>query len=391
MLATLTSLGVAPHFLVHHTYPQEPGAESDATLLQSTNRFAIDSAALRQRLTDYVGGATGAAVEIAVTELNSVTFNPGKQTTSLVNRLFFADAIPSLARTEINACQWWDLRNGGAAANNNSATLYGWRLFGDYGILAAGDPADTPVNTAFPAYYAAKLLTHWGRGGDTVLATASDYAGLSIHAARLASGDLALLIVNKHATTDLNAQIVLNGFIPGSANASVWRYGKPNDLANADLTATTIANAVPTFTHTFPSYSMTAIVLAKPLTAIESRRLANFGSAANSGPGADSADPDGDGIKNILEYWIVSPPLVASVGALPSLAPIVGGYTFTYTRRISASNATYLVQQSDDLQSWTSAVGTSASLGSSGDAETIRVTISTSLAKKFYRLAISAP
>lgn len=391
VLATLKSLGVAPHFIVHHAYAQAPGAESDATLLQGTGVFATDSAGLRQQLTDYVGGAMGSGVEIAVTELNSVYANPGKQTVSLVNGLYLADALPRLARTEIAACHWWALRNSTEAGNNNSASLYGWRDYGDYGIFASGNVAGTPANTPFPSYYALKLLTHWGRGGDTVLAASSDYSGLAIHAARLADGRLALLVVNKNATADLNAQITLTGFAPGSATASVWSYGKANDLANADLTAGTITNAAPTFARAFPSYSMTAIVLAKPLTPLEAWRKANFGTTANTGNAADDQDPDKDGLKNILEFWLVSPPNTPSVAALPVLASkIGGGYTFTYTRRISATDATYLVIESDTLQSWAPAVGTSASLGSSGDTVTIQFTIPAGGGKKFYSLKITS-
>ena len=45
---------------------------------------------LRQQLSDYLGNA-GAAVEIVVTENNSVYTNPGKQSTSIVNGLFLLD------------------------------------------------------------------------------------------------------------------------------------------------------------------------------------------------------------------------------------------------------------------------------------------------------------
>ncbi|MEO8352456.1 MAG: hypothetical protein ABI680_12040, partial [Chthoniobacteraceae bacterium] len=390
VLATLNSLGVAPDFIVHHAYAQGPGSESDARLLQGTGSFASDSVKLRQQLNDYVGAALGAGVEIAITEMNSVYGNPGKQTVSLVNGLYLADALPSLARTEITACQWWALRNSTAAGNNNSASLYGWRNYGDYGIFASGSVSGTPVNTPFPSYYALKLLTHWGRGGDTVMATASDYSNLTIHAARLADGALSLLVVNKNPTADLNAQITLNGFVPGAATASVWSYGKANDLANADLAATTITNAAPTFTHTFPSYSMTAIVLAKPLTALEAWRFANFGTTLNAGSAADNADPDHDGMKNVLEYWLVSPPLTQSAGALPVLAKTAGGYTFTYTRRVSAASATYRVEDSDELLTWRDAGGTSASLGILGDAETVRLTSPTGVSKRFFRLRILA-
>ena len=38
------------------------------------------------------------------------------------------------------------------------------------------------------------------------------------------------------------------------------------------------------------------------LTAIENWRQLYFGSGANSGPGADGADPDGDGLTNLFEF-----------------------------------------------------------------------------------------
>lgn len=264
VLATLKSLGVTPHFVVHHFYPQHTGKESDDLLLQSSTRLAADAADLRKQLTDYIGGAQAAGVELTVTELNSVSSDPGKQTTSLLNGLFMADAIGALARTEFNVCTWWDLRNGPVTKANNSAYLYGWRQFGDYGVVASENTTgNTPINQPFPTFYAAKLLTHWGRGGDQVVSASSNYFNLSVHAAKLASGNLALLVINKHATRDLTAEISLNGFVSGSRTAKAWQYGKPNDAENRNLTASTLDVAAAQFRHTFSSYSMTVIVLEK--------------------------------------------------------------------------------------------------------------------------------
>jgi len=47
--------------------------------------------------------------------------------------------------TEFNSVMWWDLRNGQETGNNNSASLYGWRLYGDYGVVDSADPAN-PVD-----------------------------------------------------------------------------------------------------------------------------------------------------------------------------------------------------------------------------------------------------
>jgi alpha-N-arabinofuranosidase len=111
MLDTLKQLGVTPDFVVYHRYEQGPGGESDLFLLNSAASWPDDAAALRQMLEDYLG-TKAKKVELAVTEHNSVYSNPGKQTTSLVNGLFYADAVGTLLKTEFNAMLWWDLRNG---------------------------------------------------------------------------------------------------------------------------------------------------------------------------------------------------------------------------------------------------------------------------------------
>jgi hypothetical protein len=178
-----------------------------------------------------------------------------------------ADGVGQLANTEFNSCLWWDLRNGSETGNNNSSSLYGWRPFGDYGVLASGDRGDTPVNTPYPAFYAAKLLAHWGRGGDQVVSAASNYAWLSCYAAKLASGSLALLVINKHSTSNLTAQVTLTGFTPGTNTAASYSYGKTNDLANSDLTTGSFNPGAGTFSHTFPSYSMTVLVIPAAQTA----------------------------------------------------------------------------------------------------------------------------
>jgi hypothetical protein len=195
-----------------------------------------------------------------VTELNSVGDNPGKQSTSLVNGLFLADAIGNLARTEFNACVWWDLRNGAGFKANNNPLLYGWRQYGDYGLLSSNGIQGAQPNTRYPSFYAAKLLTDWAAAGDPILSATSGYPLLAIHAARHPNGDLALLVINKNPDADLPTQITLNHFTPVS-RISTYSYGKPNDLSRADITTGTASIPSATFTFTFPSYSMTVLVL----------------------------------------------------------------------------------------------------------------------------------
>jgi alpha-L-arabinofuranosidase len=263
MLSTLRSLGVRPDFVIHHRYAQGPGGESDAGLLASSATWATDARDLRQQLTDYL--VTGAAgVELVCTENNSVYSGPGKQTTSLVNGLFLADSLGAAMKTEFNGLVWWALRNSRETGNNNSAALYGWRNYGDYGIVSDAVPAG-PADR-FPTYYVAKLLRHFARGGDLILPTTSNYSLLSAYASRRADGTLRILVINKSPTTAMPARISLTGFAP-SGSLTTYSYGIPQDEAarigtgSADIATASPGGAAPTFTRTFPPYSATVLSL----------------------------------------------------------------------------------------------------------------------------------
>ena len=259
LLTTLHALGVTPSFLSYHRYPESPWVEDDYALLQSATGWGADATGLRKMLTDYLGAA-GSNVELAATEAGSVSSTPGKQSTSLVDGLFYADSAGTIAESEINANIWWDLRNGAEANNNNSATLFGWRNFGDYGMVADGDRSDTPLNTPYPVYYGAKLAALWASAGDTVLTSSTDYARLTVHAVRKANGHVSLLVVNKSPSSAITGHIVLNGFT-GTGSAAVHSYGKANDTGKTDLTTSTVAVSGSTLDYAFPSYSMTVIDL----------------------------------------------------------------------------------------------------------------------------------
>jgi len=397
VLATLKSLGVTPQFLVDHIYPQGPGSESDAGLLQAGSIVQGDAANLRAMITSYFGTG-GSAIELQMTELNSVYTSPGKQSVSLVNGLFLADMIGQTSATEFNSCIWWDLRNGSDSTQNNSASLYGWRLFGDYGMLATGDRGDTPLNTPYPSYYAAKLLTHWVRGGDTIVSASTNYSLLSAYAARLANGNLALLVINKKPSTDFTAQIALANFLPGSVTATMYSYGKPNDLANADLTTGTVSNVGTTFSATFPSYSMSVIVLQQPrsfaLWQSQNFTAAQLANPAFSGP---NADPFQRGIPNLVQYALGLTPGTAVASALPAFGQTnFGGknyLTLTFAKPLTIGDVSYNVQVSSDLQTWNSGSGSAIRTdnGTTNQAVFRDTTAIGDTPRHFMRLQITQP
>lgn len=131
-----------------------------------------------------------------------------------------------------------------------------------------------PINGAtglYPLFYAEKLLQYFVRPGDTVLGATSDYMLLSAYAARKANGALTMLVINKDATTNFNAQISLSNFVPAST-ATARSYGIAQDEAvrtnNLAAGAQDIAtNAVPAgavFTNSFPPYSLTLFTFTPP-------------------------------------------------------------------------------------------------------------------------------
>ena len=267
LLKTLKSVGVTPDYLIHHHYPQwtDPNNPAnspvnDASLLQSTGNWAADAADLRQQITDYFG-AGGENIELVVTENNSDAGAPGRQSTSLVNGLYYADSLGRLLQTEFKGFVWWDLRNATELNGFFGANLYGWRNNGDLGMVGG-------LDTRYPPFYAAKLMQSFARPGDKILGSASDYTWLTSYAARRANGSVSLLVLNKSLLTNLNAQISLSGYVP-AATATVRSFGILNDeatrtngpAASRDITTNSIATAGTNFSYNFPKLSMTLFTL----------------------------------------------------------------------------------------------------------------------------------
>lgn len=267
LLTTLKALGATPDYLIHHHYPEwtnpdNPGgsAVSDVSLLQSTGNWQADAANLRQQIQDYFGSA-GTNIELVVTENNSDSGAQGRQSTSLVNGVYYADSLGRLLQTEFQGFVWWCLRNGTDHGGNFDSSLYGWRDYGDLGLVNG-------VSQRHPTFYAAKLMRLWARPGDRLVSASSDYPWLAAYAARQENGSLTLLVLNKSLAADLTGNISLAGYNPAGV-ATVRSYGIPNDeaartngpAADQDLTTNLLTGVSASFTHEFPRLSLTLITL----------------------------------------------------------------------------------------------------------------------------------
>lgn len=162
-----------------------------------------------------------------------------------------------------------------------------------------------------------------------------------------------------------STQIVQLGFDPAGLTAGTY---------NATLTVNT-SDLLLSATN-FPI----SFMILSPLNAW---RLANFGTAQNSGNAADTADPDHDGLINILEYAFNTDPNLPN--ASPISAAVVGNHlTITFKRTHPApADLSYTPQVAAELTSgvWNSGpVFTSQTVTDNGDGtETVVVTDNASI------------
>ena len=128
------------------------------------------------------------------------------------------------------------------------------------------------------------------------------------------------------------------------------------------------------------------------LTTLQSWRKEHFGSVAGEGLAHESEDPDRDGLTNLAEFALGSSPLVsdpdyASLRATPSGASLY----FEHRRNASAasSGVGFVVEWSDDMQTWQTQGVTTEVISTVGIVQTLRHTLPEgSAGRRFVRLHI---
>ena len=120
------------------------------------------------------------------------------------------------------------------------------------------------------------------------------------------------------------------------------------------------------------------------LTVVENWRLANFGTIANTGNAADSADPDGDGWTNAQEYISgTNPNNWSSVLKISQMVKSGNDMLLSFP---TVSGKTYRVERSDTLQGpWTTVQSNIAGTGG-----TVQITDTNGAAqpKRFYHVIV---
>lgn len=188
---------VADGIIVHH-YPQHFGEENDFALLSSPQ--TLDK--IYERLHNVVKKHSknkDKQLEIWLSEWNSVDFNPGVQTLSIVNGLFVADYLGMLAQVGADNAQYWDI--------HNDLTPEG----GDYGYLTRSYEEGCG-NCPRPSYWAFKMASDALRGKLVKTTVEGDKEAMITTYLTQKGNKKSLLVVNKSPYSDYDFKLDIPEF-----------------------------------------------------------------------------------------------------------------------------------------------------------------------------------
>jgi hypothetical protein len=136
------------------------------------------------------------------------------------------------------------------------------------------------------------------------------------------------------------------------------------------------------------SRTLTVTVTGTAMTPIEIWRQTNFNNHTNTGSGLDTADTDGDGSTNLLEYATAMNP--ATGDPVPMTAEKAGNLLeYTYTKNKAATDVTFTVEWSDDLASWSSVGVTSSVLTDGATTQQIKALVPAGVGRRFVHLKVT--
>ena len=316
----------------------------------------------------------------AVTDAGAVTWGNGAGgtvgTVSAANSLVgstASDSVGSFSADNVTALNngnyvvYSNVWDNGAAANAGAVT-WGNGAGGTVGVVSA---ANSLVGSTTNDYFG--NVTAFSNSNYVVAGTTWDNGALAN------TGAVTLCSGTDKTTGTVSSSNSILGTVANGGSGMVFSYALD---ANKLLVGQPSANQV--------SYFGTIVMH----THQELWRFTNFGSYDSVGSGADSADPDGDGLSNLMEYALDTTPNAS--GVMPAVLTLNGtNLEYTYTRSTEAKDngVTYQIEWSDTLAlgSWSIETVTQQITSTQGALETVKASVSKGNGgKRFLRLRVGA-
>jgi autotransporter-associated beta strand protein/T5SS/PEP-CTERM-associated repeat protein len=312
---------------------------------------------------------------------------------------------------------------GGASVSFTISVVGGITLvseggtFAPYNLATNGTAFAKDVIPGFDAHTIPHLNDGiYGNANSWIGDSANTFAGINLGATPIAIDRIAFGRDNQGNFPDrsLDHYIVQYTTTP-NPNASTTEW---TNIGAVDYRSVSISNPWLRHLFSFPTVNATGlriitatagtaideIELYSPNTPQELWRLSYFNSTANSGDAADDADPNHNGIPNLIEYALGGHPVNGSTGQsiLPTGSRSGNQMRIHLTRRLDRSDVDLTVQASTNLTTWTNLARSSAGqpfaliesgtgINESGSGNTRAVTITDPLTdtRRFLRLSVT--
>lgn len=194
-----------------------------------------------------------------------------------------------------------------------------------------------------------------------------------------------------NAVTDATSYTLKRADLPGGSFTTLATGLTDRSFADTTAPAGSLVTYIVTATNLVGEGPPSAEANTTPLTALQSWRLTNFGTSANTGTAADTADFDNDGVANLMEYALATIPTSAASATAPISEISNQKLQLTFLR--ARPDVTYIVEGSSELTagSWTTLA---TNPGSVGQNVTVIDTVEIPTAippQRFLRLRVTEP
>jgi hypothetical protein len=217
-------------------YPQQWGKEDDDSLLASVDVYRRQFLDLRREVVQALGVRRGRSLWLVNVGYNSVNHSPGPQTLQMVNALWTAEMLGTMAETGTDMACYWAIHNAFPPRK------------GDYGYLSS-EGTNTPSTT----YRVFLMLTPRFRG--VAITTVSGDPRVRAYASKKGKV-LTLVLVNRDDTQSIDVSVRYEGFVPKSEG--VLTLLDPRTSPAAETASTVVVDP---FSFRLPSSSLNVVEL----------------------------------------------------------------------------------------------------------------------------------